>query len=129
MLVPDGGGAAFDAIGKSMADFAAGAASGAFAVSPTGGDALRAAITDMALWVDNNLGRLRSLADEPSLGSSHGAETMKPFVAQVAADGQGFLPMLVKFRESLEKAEQGVIDAMNNYNAMDSGAAASLQPR
>jgi hypothetical protein len=127
MFMPEIGGA-FDAIGKSMADFAAGAAAGAFAVSESGGAALRSAITEMARWVDDNVGPLRSLAREPELGSSHGAETMKPFVAQVAADGQGFLPMLMKFRESLEKAEQGIIDAMNNYKTMDSGAAAALKP-
>ncbi len=128
MFVPEAGGA-MEAIGKSMADFAASAASGAFAVSPTGGDALRAAITEMAQWVDDNAARVRSLAQEPKLGSSHGAETMKPFVAEVAADSQGFLPMLTKFRESLSKAEEGVIAAMNNYNATDSAAAASLRQR
>jgi hypothetical protein len=44
---------------------------------------------------------------------------MKPYVAQVATDDQGFLPMLMKLRESLEDAEQGITDAMRNYQAMD----------
>jgi hypothetical protein len=130
MLVPGGGGGAapdFNVIGQSMADFAAGAAAGAFAVNESGGDALLAAIRGMAAWVDNNIRKLRSLAQEPGLGTSHGAETMKPFVAQVATDDRGFLPMLEKFRQSLQSAEQGIIDAMGNYSRMDAGGAVGLR--
>jgi hypothetical protein len=60
------------------------------------------------------------------LGSSNAALAMKPYMAQVATDGQGFLTMLMKFRESLNKAEQGIKDAMKNYHATDQGGAARL---
>jgi hypothetical protein len=41
----------------------------------------------------------------------------------VAEDDQGFMPTLTKFRESLETAEQGIKDAMRNYQAMDESGA------
>jgi hypothetical protein len=44
---------------------------------------------------------------------------MKRHMSQVATDDQGFLPMLMKFRESLTSAEQGINDAMRNYQSMD----------
>lgn len=118
----------FGAIGKSMKDFASTAAAGGFAVNETGGQALLKAIRDMAEWVDNNVRDLRSLVREVPLGGSQGAETMKPHVAQVASDGDGFLPMLVKFRESLVSAEQGITDAMRNYQGMDQRGAGRQQP-
>ena len=127
MLAADGGGAAIDAIGKSMADFAAGAASGAFAISPTGGDALITAIRDLREWVDIHRDDVAALGDEPMLGSSHAAETMKQFVPKVALDNQGFVPMLLKFRESLVNAEQGIRDAMANYHGTDQGSASGFQ--
>ena len=107
------------AMGVSFAEFAAGAAAGAFAISPTGGQALLAAIRNLKHWVDTNRGDLQLLAQEPKLGESHGAQTMTKFVPQVATDNQGFLPMLMKFRASLEDAEKGINDAMKNYQAMD----------
>jgi hypothetical protein len=116
-------GAAAAAIGATMgvsfAEFAASAAAGTFAISPTGGQALLTAIRNMKDWVDHNRGDLRTLAQEPKLGESHGAQTMTKFMPQVANDHQGLIPMLMKFRESLEDAEKGINDAMKNYQEMD----------
>lgn len=98
-------------------------ADGHFAVNETGGQALLEAFREMATWVDDNLGRLGTLGEQPPLGSSHGASTIKPYVAEVATDQQGFITMLREFRQSLADAEQGVISAMDNYKQMDQGIA------
>jgi hypothetical protein len=95
------------------------AAEGSFAINETGGKALLQAIREMKDWVDENRGDLGELADQPKLGGSHGAQVMKQVVPQVASDGQGFLTMLMKFRESLDEAEQGINTAMKNYASMD----------
>lgn len=131
MFIADGGGGAapssFDAIGKSMDMFAGAAASGGFAINETGGKALLQAIQGMKDWVDRNRGDLQTLAEQPKLGGSSAAVAMKPYMASVASDGQGFLTMLMKFRESLDKAEQGINDAMRNYYATDSGGQAKFK--
>src|SRR2546421_12261317 len=114
-----GGGPAFDAIASSMDMFAGAAASGGFAINETGGKALLQAIQGMKDWVDSNQADLNLLAEQPKLGNTNAAVAMKPYMAQVASDGQGFLTMLLKFRESLDKAEKGIKDAMNNYHATD----------
>jgi hypothetical protein len=129
MLIADGGGgggAAFDAIGQSMDMFAGAAASGGFAINETGGKALLQAIQGMKDWVDTNQLDLQNLGQEPQLGGTNAAIAMKPYIAQVATDGQGFLTMLMKFRESLDKAEQGIKDAMKNYQATDQSGQARL---
>ncbi|HEV8559493.1 MAG TPA: hypothetical protein VGR06_24390 [Actinophytocola sp.] len=115
------------AIGESFAVFAKGAASGSFAISETGGKALLQAIRNLKDWVDENQHDVQRLGMEPQLGTSHGANVMKPHVANVATDGQGFMPMLTKLRESLEDAEQGIKDAMANYQAMDQRGAGRQQ--
>jgi hypothetical protein len=112
-------GAAMAGIGASFAEFAAGAASGAFAINQTGGQALLTAIRNMKDWVDDNRDLVQRKGAEPALGSSHGANVMRPFVARVATDDKGFIPMLLKFRESLDDAEKGINDAMKNYAEMD----------
>lgn len=122
MFIDEGGGGGsvdFGSIGASMAAFKGAAASGSFAVNDTGGKALLTAIRSMRDWIDEGQFDLQSLAQTPPLGGSHGAQTMKTFVPQVATDGQGFLTMLMKFRDSLADAEQGINDAMRNYKAMD----------
>ena len=83
------------------------------------GQALLVPIREMARWVDDNLADLGTLAQQPALGTSHGAEAMKPFVQEVATDNAGFLTMLQQFRASLVDAEAGVIGAMNNYRHID----------
>lgn len=128
MYIDDAGGtASFGAIGKSMVALARVAATGGFAINDTGGQALLNAIRNMRDWVDENRVRLDLLRFEPPLGSSHGADAMKPHVVQVATDGEGFLPMLMKFRESLASAEQGINDAMRNYQSMDQLGASRQQ--
>lgn len=130
MYMDTGGGitsAEFGAIGTSMKAFAMNAAAGTFAVNETGGQALLNAIREMRDWIDEQQFNLQDLAREPQLGGSHGANTMRTFVPQVASDSQGFLTMLLKFRESLSDAEQGINDAMRNYQAMDERGASRQQ--
>jgi hypothetical protein len=125
MLDPGGGGiaaaigAAAKSLQKSTADFAVQAAEGHFAVSEEGGRALLQAIREMRDWINGQDNRLYVLQQPPPLGGSHGAEAMKPFVQQVATDQQGFITMLRAFGDSLDQAEQGIRDAMNNYRNMD----------
>lgn len=120
MYIDDAGGASIGStIGKSMSDFATGAASGAFAVNEEGGEALLRAIRDMAGWVDMEQGKLDYLRQKPQLGGSNGATAMAPFVQQVAEDGEGFLTRLIAFRDSLIKAEEGIKQAMANYQNTD----------
>lgn len=97
------------------------ATDGSFAVNDTGGQALLTAIREMAKWVDDNLADLGTLAQQPALGSSHGATAMKPYVQEVAQGQEGFLTMLREFRTSLVDAEAGVIGAMKNYKTIDHG--------
>src|SRR5882672_3056709 len=87
-------GAIGSSIGASVAEFAKAAASGAFAINETGGNALLQAIHNMKDWVDDNRFSVQRLGEEPLLGTSHAANLMKPHVAHVATDGEGFLPML-----------------------------------
>jgi len=102
-------------------------ADGHFAISESGGEALIQAFREMATWVDNNLGQLNLIAQEPPLGSSHGATTIKPYAQQVATDQQGFITMLKEFRKALADAELGVQDAMRNYEQIDSAKAKTFQ--
>lgn len=119
MLDAGGGGG----IANGMKAFRKVTAEGRFAINETGGQALLQAFREMAEWVDGKGYELNWLAQEPQLGSSNAANTMKPYVQQVATDEQGFITMLKQFRESLADAEQGVLDAMNNYQQLDQGAA------
>jgi hypothetical protein len=109
------------AIGAAMGGFKQAAADGSFAVNETGGKALLAAIREMAKWVDDNLSRLGILSRELPLGTSKGADLMKPYVQQVASDDQGFITQLKEFRKSLADAEEGVLAAMRNYNNTEHG--------
>ncbi len=100
---------------------------GSFSINETGGQALLQAIREMARWVDENLGDLRLLAQQQPLGTSNGAETIKPYLQEVAIDQEGFLTMLQEFRTSLTDAEAGVLGAMNNYRNIDHDAARTYQ--
>lgn len=99
--------------------FAHAASAGEFAVSPEGGEALLAAIRDMDLWVRNNLADLDMLGREQPLGSSNGAEVMKPYLRNVATDQQGFITQLLEFRATLIDAEKGITAAMANYDSTE----------
>lgn len=105
----------------SMIGFKQAAADGSFAVNETGGKALLAAIREMAKWVDGNLADLSTLARSQPLGSSKGAELMKPYLQEVASDDRGFITQLKEFRKSLADAEEGVVAAMRNYNNTEHG--------
>jgi hypothetical protein len=118
MLDAGGGGGA---MASSMISFKQAAADGSFSVNETGGKALLTAIREMAKWVDDNIMHLGTLGRELPLGSSKGADLMKPYVQQVATDDQGFIPQLKEFRKSLADAEEGVLAAMKNYKNTDHG--------
>ena len=127
MIADGGGGAAADAIRQNVDMFAGLAASGGFAIDETGGKALLQATQGLKDWIDTNRFALQRLSNQLPLGNSNAAVAMKPYMTQVATDGQGFLTMLMKFRESLDKAEQGINDAMKNYLATDQGGQARLK--
>lgn len=110
-----------------MSSLLAMANDGSFSVNETGGQALLEAIREMARWVDDNYGDLRMLAQQPPLGTSNGAEVIKPYLQQVATDQEGFLTMLQEFRASLTDAEAGVIGAMNNYRNIDHDVAGTYR--
>jgi len=125
MLDPGGGpamaaGEAIGAsIGASMAAFAQSAASGAFAINPTGGDAILKAIADVRSGIRDIQTDVGGVGFQIPLGGSQGANVMATVDADVANDDRGFVPMLIKFVESLDAAEQGIKTAMQNYTAMD----------
>jgi len=119
MLDPIGG--AMASMASSMVSFKEAAAGGSFAVNESGGKALLTAIREMAKWVDGNLADLSTLGKQQPLGSSKGAELMKPYLQNVATDKQGFITQLREFRQSLADAEEGVLAAMKNYGHMEQG--------
>ncbi|MGW5051023.1 hypothetical protein [Actinokineospora sp. NPDC004072] len=128
MYVDDAGGARIGTtIGKSMAGFAATAQAGGFAVSEEGGEALLKAIYEMADWVDDQAMNLQFLEQAPPLGSSNNAQTMKPYLRQVASDEHGLITQLRQFREALRQAEQGIKQAMANYQQTEKQNADSLR--
>ncbi|WP_026421582.1 hypothetical protein [Actinokineospora inagensis] len=127
MDAADGGGALLGGvIGGAMGEFAALAASGGFEVNEHGGQALLTAIHNMIEWLDSQRSELVNLRERAKLGSSTNAEVMKPFMQQVASDGQGFLTQLAQLRDSLGTAEKAITQAMANYRATDDLAAGSL---
>ncbi|WP_156754788.1 hypothetical protein [Actinokineospora pegani] len=126
MYIDEGEFTSLGAIGASMDAFAASAAAGQFAVNQQGGDALLAAIRRMTDWIDSKRGPFGLLEQEPPLGSSNAAKVMKPYMQQVAVDHQGFLTQLYALYDSLVKAEQAIIKAMENYRQTDEGNADEL---
>ncbi|WP_424188924.1 hypothetical protein ACOBQX_11425 [Actinokineospora sp. G85] len=126
MYIDEGKHAALGKIGESMAQFAGAAAAGQFAVNETGGQALIAAIDQLLDWLDMNQFTLRNLEQEPPLGSSNAAQVMKPYMASVATDHEGFLTQLRALGESLKQARQGIETAMRNYEQTDSDEASKL---
>lgn len=133
MYIDDGGDSSGDrevtwaSIGESMSRFARLAADGGFEVNEAGGDALLRAIRKMKDWVNHEELALLRLAREMPLGTSHGAQIMKPYVQQVATDDQGFLTRLKEFRDSLDAAERGIQTAMANYRTTEAGTESTLR--
>jgi hypothetical protein len=122
-----GGGGGMAAMAQSMVMLKQAGADGSFTVNETGGQALLVAIREMAKWIDTNVADLDILAQQPPLGTSYGADAMKPYVQQVATDNEGFLTMLREFRTTLTDAEQGVMNAMANYQSTDTDAGANFR--
>ena len=102
-------------IGDSMQAFAASAGAGGFAVSETAGQDMLNAIHKLQDRLEVRVRDLSLLREQPPLGSSHGAEVVKPFNVQVATDDQGFITRLRQLQDSLAKAEEGIRKAMENY--------------
>jgi hypothetical protein len=124
MQIADGGGgaaigASMGSIFDSMAGFAKLAADGGFEVSAEGGDALIKAIDNFQDWVNSNIIQLDRISQERMLGSSNGAKVMAPFAVTVATDEQGFATQLKALGQSLDKAKEGILKAMENYRATD----------
>lgn len=109
MLDAGGGGGV-----PSMTGFKEAAAAGSFTVNEEGGQKLLSAIRDMAAWVDGNLADVGTTYQLP-LGTSEGANLMKPYMQEVFTDDQGFVTRLREFRNSLVDAEAAIIEAMKNY--------------
>lgn len=125
MLEAAGGGG--DSFLPNMGDFVAAAASGAFAVNESGGQALLSAIRDLAEVVDNNIADLSMNKRTLPLGGSKGADAMKPYMQNILTDDQGFITRLTEFRKSLVDAESAIKTAMANYHEADSGARSTFQ--
>lgn len=121
-----GGGGLIGGVAVGMKTIKKAGADGSFAISAEGGQALVDAFKEMRTWVNDNLARLGYLDQLPPLGSSNGANTVKPFVRDVATDQQGFLTMLIQFKDALVDGEQGVRDAMENYRTIDQGSAGTF---
>ncbi|WP_162292986.1 hypothetical protein [Actinophytocola xinjiangensis] len=112
-----------------MKNFAKAAASGAFSVNETGGQALLAAINRMSNWIDEQATRVIYLAQPAPLGSSEGARTMQPFLQDVAQDQEGFITILQEFRESLDDAKRGIEAAMASYQNADTEFSSGFAPQ
>lgn len=123
MLDAGGGGgfsaAAIQGIVAGTKKLASAAAEGHFAISEEGGRALLQAVREMRDWINGQDNRMVALQQAPPIGSSFGAEAIKPYARDVAADNQGFIAMLKAFGDSLNDAERGIEEAMNNYRTMD----------
>ena len=130
MYVDDAGGARIGAtLGKELANEAATANGGGFAVEGRGAEALLRAVHDVADWLDGQLGRLDALDGDPPLGRTAGALAVGPHVRQAAVDDQGFLTQLRRLRETLAQAERGIRAAMSEYHSVDGLNAAGLAAR
>lgn len=112
----DPGGRLVEAIGY----FKAGADSGQFGISETGGQALIQACRQLRGWYNTRSHKLYLLAQQPKLGSSHMAEVMKPYVQDVAINAKdGFLTMLKQLVGVLDDFETSIQQAMQNYRNTD----------
>lgn len=118
--------AGMDSLGKQMADFAASAKAGQFEVNDQGGKALLGAIQDMQRWLDDQDVTLERLKRTGEYGGTHGAGVVEPYMNDVASDNQGLVPMLQKFRNVLNDAEEAIKKAMDNYKQTDAGNASSM---
>lgn len=120
-MLDAGGGfaAAIKGIAASTKSLRSAAAEGHFAISEEGGRALLEAIREMRDWLNGQDNRMLVLEQEPPLGSSFGAQAVRPYARDVAADHQGFITILKAFGSSLDDAERGIEDAMANYKTMD----------
>lgn len=105
---------AMDQMLENMKNFKQSAASGHFAVSESGGQGLLSALRALLDYVVA-AEACRQLDQQPQLGGSYGARAMAPFVQRIASDQQGFLTQMARLRDVLADAEDGVRQAMANY--------------
>lgn len=116
---------AMDQMLENMKNFKESAASGQFAVSPSGGESLLRVIRMLQDWLGSD--HQGTLDQKPMLGGSYGARAMAPFLQQVACDQQGFLTQLTRLRDVLADAENGVKQAMANYRQNEHAVAGTFR--
>jgi hypothetical protein len=111
----------------SVQNLAGSAASGGWAVSEQGGQALIQAIDNIVKGLDSAEGDLHSINQQPKLGTSPGANVTKPFVHQVASSGQdSFISALDTLKSSLSTARSAINTAMRNYQETDAAQRSAL---
>jgi hypothetical protein len=104
----------------SMLDLFNSATQGGFAVSPTGGQVLLAAIADLNKEMDNaQMRELRFISERPRLGQLEGAKAIAPVMVDVATDTSGFVTRFRELWDNLSKAEEAIDQAIANYRATE----------
>lgn len=123
---PSASGAVGSSLWDSMASFAGAAASGQVEVSEEGGAALLAVLGRFKQEMRGQEQNLALIAVPPPLGRLKAGEIMAPFMVKVAKDEIGFTTRFRELRESLTKAEEGIRQAMVNYQATEEASRASM---
>lgn len=111
----------------SMIAFAQTAADGGFEVNEAGGERMIAALDHFDKWIDSESHQLGILEQERRLGGSNAAKVMAPYTQQVVVDEQGFVTQLKVLRESLKKAREGLLTAMENYRRTEESTGSHLR--
>lgn len=119
-------GALGSSLWDGMAGFANAAASGQVEINEEGGAALLAVLGRFKQEIIEQQDDLRQISVPPPLGRLKSGEVMAPFMVQVATDGSGFVTRLHELRDSLTKAEEGIKQAMANFQATEEANLASM---
>ncbi|MDU0294770.1 hypothetical protein [Saccharothrix longispora] len=113
-------------MGDAVSGFSAATAAG-FRIGDDGGKVLIDAVDDMLSEVVKAIGAADRLSQQPPLGSTPAALVYRPFLATVATDEvQGFIPVLVKFKQDLERLRSDVEKSMGVYQTTDQDAGSTL---
>ncbi|MBW4716386.1 hypothetical protein [Saccharothrix obliqua] len=111
----------------AVADFRAATAAG-FSISPSGGQALLSAISEILASVQLVLAERSVLEQEPPIGTTPAARVYRPFFASIATDrDQGFFAALERLISDLRSLADDVQQAMNAYQATDEDRAQNLK--
>ncbi|GAA3459483.1 hypothetical protein ACFFSW_21500 [Saccharothrix longispora] len=113
-------------MGDAVSGFSAATAAG-FRIGGDGGKVLIDAVDDMLSEVVKAIGAADRLSQQPPLGSTPAALVYRPFLATVATDEvQGFIPVLVKFKQDLEQLRSDVEKSMGVYQTTDQDAGSTF---